>query len=147
RTYRSGFFSEWSEPRSFISAAAVEDEGEGEPEGEPAEGEGGEHTIVPDVVGRHIDDAIEAITDAQLKVGSVILVFDNVIPKDYVIGQSPEAGARVTINTGVSLVQSKGSVSSGCGRNLFKKGNVKRFLGDFMLLGLAILTLAGMRRV
>jgi len=134
-------------------------EGEGEPvegEGEPVEGEGepvegDEQVTVPDVTGMFLDDAIEVIEDAELRVGSVTLEFHDVVPKDYFISQSPAAGSRVTINAGVSLVQSKGpeyeDVSNGCGCSLFNNGDVKRFLGDFMLFGLVILTLAGMRRV
>ncbi len=59
--------------------------------------------IVPDVVGKSLDDAKTDIISAGLKVGE-IRAEESTKPKDEVLSQYPVAGSEVLANTSVSLV-------------------------------------------
>lgn len=58
---------------------------------------------VPDVVGLHIDHAIEVLREAQLRVGRVSETGSNKEP-DTVLRQSPGRGTRVPIGSAVRLI-------------------------------------------
>ena len=99
---------------------------------------------VPDVVGMYKDDAFAAIFAAKLKVGSVSLQFNDTVPEDYIINQTPAAGTRVVYDSGVSLVQSKGpeyEEKAGCGcksSTQEEKKSLKKFFGNWLLIGTAL---------
>lgn len=62
---------------------------------------------VPSVVGLALDDAVAALTDADLAVGEVDAETADV-PADAVVGQSPPAGESVAVGAAVDLTVSAG---------------------------------------
>lgn len=62
---------------------------------------------VPSVVGLALDDAVAALTDADLSVGEVDAETRDA-PTDAVVGQSPPAGESVPVGTAVDLTVSAG---------------------------------------
>jgi len=63
---------------------------------------------VPDVVGQTEADANSILASMTLNVGTVIYEYNDVIPKDVVISQSPVAGTTVWVGSSVDLVVSLG---------------------------------------
>ena len=63
---------------------------------------------VPDVVGLTQPDAVTAITDARLIMGSTAQQFSDTVPEGTVISQSPAAGTEVLVGTPISIVVSRG---------------------------------------
>ena len=105
---------------------------------------------VPDVVGMVYTDAFAAILNAGLKVGSVNLEFSDTVPEEQIISQSLAAGTFVPLNTGVSLVQSKGpeyqdKSRCGCSCNGTESEDAKeliqKVISDWLLVGVAMLGL------
>jgi len=63
---------------------------------------------VPNVVGKAIQQALADITAAGLTQGNTTGECSNSVPKDYIISQSPQAGALVSPGTKVNLTVSTG---------------------------------------
>ena len=59
----------------------------------------------------HQFDAESAITDVQLKVGSVGAAYSNAVPPSRVVSQDPVAGAIVIPSTAVDFILSRGPES------------------------------------
>jgi len=68
----------------------------------------GPGVLVPDVTGMTETDARTTITNAGLNLGSIERKYDDTVPKDHVISQSPVANTRVEESSSVQLVVSKG---------------------------------------
>lgn len=63
---------------------------------------------VPDVAGLGHEEAVAALTDAQLSVGTVDTPWDDEVPKDEVMSVTPAAGEVIPYNQPVDLVVSAG---------------------------------------
>ena len=68
----------------------------------------GPGVLVPDVTGMAETDARTTITNAGLNLGSIERRYDDTVPKDHVISQSPVGNTRVEEGSSVQLVVSKG---------------------------------------
>jgi beta-lactam-binding protein with PASTA domain/subtilisin family serine protease len=66
---------------------------------------------VPDLVGKHTDEARTLLADAGLQVGAISQAESEEIPKDHVISHAPEAGKKVSKGSAVDLLVSRGSES------------------------------------
>lgn len=64
-------------------------------------------SLVPDVVGLHLDDAKAAIRDAGLVVGMETPVFEPSVLKDYIVSQSPKPGTFLEPGLAVDLMVSQ----------------------------------------
>jgi serine/threonine-protein kinase len=69
---------------------------------------GPENVGVPNVVGKTVDDATKALTDAGLKVGATTTQISNDVEKGKVISQDPAAGESVAKGGSVNLTVSGG---------------------------------------
>ncbi|MBR5409202.1 MAG: Stk1 family PASTA domain-containing Ser/Thr kinase [Clostridia bacterium] len=94
-------------------------------------------TIVPSVMGDTLTVAKAKIAAANLKVGSIIYEASSASLKDYVIRQSPSAGANVSENYTVNLVVGNGIPDNGTATFSIalpnvgnKTGTVKTFLNN-----------------
>jgi serine/threonine-protein kinase len=63
-------------------------------------------TVVPNVVGRSRDDAVAALSDAELKAN--VVPVNSLEPVDTVLGQSPKAGTELITGSTVRINVSKG---------------------------------------
>lgn len=68
----------------------------------------GQEGRVPDVVGKHINEAKKIILQRGFHIGEVNEIFDTIFPLDYVSSQKPKGGAVAKIGRIVTLVVSKG---------------------------------------
>lgn len=68
----------------------------------------GQEGRVPDVVGKHINEAKKIILQRGFHIGEVNEIFDTIFPLDYVTSQKPKGGAVTKIGRIVSLIVSKG---------------------------------------
>ncbi|MCK5861672.1 MAG: PASTA domain-containing protein, partial [Candidatus Hydrogenedentes bacterium] len=105
---------------------------------------------VPNVVGLSREAAHTAILSAGLKPGSGSLAFDDTVPEDHIISQSPAAEMRIALNSGVDLVISEGPEypeDKGCGcfcnnsETEDTKAMLRKVFGDWLLIGIAMLGL------
>ncbi|MFC9331124.1 Stk1 family PASTA domain-containing Ser/Thr kinase [Kitasatospora sp. NPDC057015] len=71
---------------------------------------GPKRIAVPELAGRTLDQARQALVSAQLAPGTSSERYDDAVPQGSVISSSPAAGERLPENTPVSLVVSKGMV-------------------------------------
>ena len=69
---------------------------------------GPERYLLATLVGLTPEAAVAAITRNPLKVGKAIEVFNNIIPKGFVVGSKPKAGTKVKRDSIVSIIVSKG---------------------------------------
>ena len=69
---------------------------------------GPERHEVPDLRGRSLDDAQQALADAKLEYGEAVERFHPRIAKGRTIGTDPTAGTRLRRNTAVDVIVSKG---------------------------------------
>ncbi|MDQ3981069.1 MAG: Stk1 family PASTA domain-containing Ser/Thr kinase, partial [Actinomycetota bacterium] len=65
-------------------------------------------TEVPDVTGMTVEDARDALRDANLRVGNITSQASDEVPEDEVISQFPESGREVESGTPIDLVVSSG---------------------------------------
>ncbi|MBO4352778.1 MAG: Stk1 family PASTA domain-containing Ser/Thr kinase [Eggerthellaceae bacterium] len=63
---------------------------------------------VPDCAGMTLNEATAAIEDAGFKVGNIDYAFNDTVPADAIISQSPRAGTKQTKDTPINFVVSKG---------------------------------------
>ncbi|MHC4498943.1 MAG: PASTA domain-containing protein, partial [Planctomycetota bacterium] len=64
--------------------------------------------VVPDLVGRSAADANSMIAAGTLTIGTITTAYDNTVPAEVVLSQSPAAGTSVLIGTPVDYVVSLG---------------------------------------
>ncbi|MDQ0307843.1 serine/threonine-protein kinase [Kitasatospora herbaricolor] len=72
---------------------------------------GPQRIAVPDLTGRTLDQARQALAAAQLAPGTSNEQYDDVVPQGSVISSSPAAGELLPVNAPVSLLVSKGMVA------------------------------------
>jgi serine/threonine-protein kinase len=70
---------------------------------------GPERIAVPDVTGKPLDQAKQALTQARLTPGTSTQDYSPTVPQGSVISTDPAAGQQLPVNTAVSLVVSKGA--------------------------------------
>jgi eukaryotic-like serine/threonine-protein kinase len=70
---------------------------------------GSRFAITPDLVGRSLEEAKDAVSDAGLSVGSISEEYSDKVPAGNIIKQSPEPGARLERGQPVGLVYSLGA--------------------------------------
>jgi hypothetical protein len=126
---------------------------------------------VPDMIGMILEEAEAALTAARLRLGTVVERHDDTVPAGKIISQTPAPGSsmmsgdavNVTVSLGRRAFDDEGEpltegegegenlppdedTSPGCACNPANKtGNTfKRILGDYLLLGAALLALRGM---
>jgi eukaryotic-like serine/threonine-protein kinase len=68
----------------------------------------GQESVVPDVVGKPINDAKKIILQSGFHLGEIVEVFDTLYPVGYVSGQKPKGGGTAKIGRIVSLNVSRG---------------------------------------
>ena len=68
----------------------------------------GQESVVPEVVGKPINEAKKIILQSGFHLGEIIEVFDTLYPVGYVSAQKPKAGGAAKIGRIVSLNVSKG---------------------------------------
>ena len=68
----------------------------------------GGNTEVPELIGKSLDEATQAIEDAGFTLGTVDYVYDENVPADNVINQTPRAGTRQEKGTKITLTVSQG---------------------------------------
>ena len=69
---------------------------------------GPERHAVPDVHGKSLDDAQQALARAHLSFGQAVEKFSNKVPQDMAIATDPAAGTKLRRDTAVDVVVSKG---------------------------------------
>ncbi|MDO8645080.1 MAG: Stk1 family PASTA domain-containing Ser/Thr kinase [Candidatus Planktophila sp.] len=69
---------------------------------------GAERYTITSLVGLTLKAAAASISKSPLRLGKNIEVFNNTIPKGYVIGSKPKVGSKVKRNTVVNIIVSKG---------------------------------------
>ncbi|MSW98737.1 MAG: PASTA domain-containing protein, partial [Actinobacteria bacterium] len=74
---------------------------------------GPERITVPDIAGASVDDAIKAIKEAGLIVGTSTRAFSESIAKDSVVNTSPEIGTPLRRSSAVNIVISDGQALGG----------------------------------
>ncbi|MGC0311569.1 Stk1 family PASTA domain-containing Ser/Thr kinase [Kitasatospora acidiphila] len=70
---------------------------------------GPERISVPDVTGKPLDQAKQALTQARLTPGSTTEDYSPTVPQGSVISTTPAAGQQLAVNAAVSLLVSKGA--------------------------------------
>jgi hypothetical protein len=124
---------------------------------------GPKFSTVPDISGKAPVEAEVALGTVGLLLGAVTSIYHPTVPVDRVISQHPQAGENVLRGSEVSLTLSKGPEPvvivegelegevggegedenpQGCLRSLFKINTLKNVLADWLLMGLAILSLS-----
>ncbi len=63
---------------------------------------------VPDVTGKSLEEATQIIEDAGFKVGTVDYIYDEKVPADSVISQTPRGGTHQEAGTRITLTVSQG---------------------------------------
>src|SRR5690242_18802021 len=71
--------------------------------------------VVPDVEGKALAAAKEAIKQSHCKVGTIRRVFSQTVPTEDVISQQPHPGARRRVGARVGLLVSKGAPTPAAG--------------------------------
>lgn len=70
--------------------------------------QGAAKTVVPDLAGRPLTDALAELRRAKLQRGKRVETFSETVPPGYVLGQQPPPGVEVPEETPINLIVSKG---------------------------------------
>ena len=98
---------------------------------------------VPRVTGLSLEDAKSSIAQSGLNVGNYLYTNDDTIPADHIVWVNPSEGTMVAPATPLTLYVSLGP-QGGCGCQYSL--NSKSIPGDWLLIGVSLMSMAGLKK-